>query len=108
MKQHPIYDTIKRRHDSYTNDWAEQARKDPEIGGQHFDKTVRKAKAVIHRFGTAALKQELNESGLGNHPELVRFIWKIAQELERNSTNSGSNQQPKDWGKIFYPNFPNP
>jgi hypothetical protein len=107
MSPSPHYHVLKQRHDSLRSDWQNQARNDPEFGGKDFDENLRKAKKVIHRFGNSALKDHLNHSGQGDNPELLRFIWKIAQELDRlGSKSQGSD--PKDWGKIFYPNFPNP
>ena len=106
MKDHPLYAALKRRHDSFAQNWAEQARTDPEFGGPQFEPNLRLAKTLIRRFGTPALRQHLNETGTGNHPEMLRFVWKVAKELERLERLT-KVKTDKDWGKIFYPNFPN-
>jgi hypothetical protein len=43
---------------------------------------IRDAQTAIARFGSPALRAVLNSSGLGNHPELVRFA---AKALRSNS-----------------------
>jgi len=106
VTKHPVFSALKKRHESVTRDWAEQARGDKEYGGKDFETNLRRAKSVIDRFGNQTLKQRLNESGMGNDPELLRFVVKIAKELER--TQRSGKTDPKDWGKVFYPNFPNP
>lgn len=61
--------------------WVEEVKADAEIGGQHFQKTVEDAVSVINRFGTPELKKVLNSSGLGNHPEVIRMISRIAKTM---------------------------
>ena len=107
MKTHPLYAAMKRRHDSYVKDWAAKAQNDAEYGGKDFEKTLRQAKNLIQRFGSPAFKRDLSETGMGNNPELLRFVWKIAKEMDRLAAGGKAKSEPKDWGKLFYPNFPN-
>lgn len=62
-----------------TNDWVNEMKSDPELGGDGFDKNVEMAKRVVQKFGTESFKKTLNESGLGNHPELVRVFSRIGK-----------------------------
>lgn len=62
-------------------EWLETAKTDKEYGGEAFNKNAEIASRVIARFGSEALKKDLNESGLGNHPELVRMMVKIGKEF---------------------------
>lgn len=61
--------------------WESEVRNDPELGGANFDKTVETASKVIQSFGDPALTQLLNDSGLGNHPALVKFCHRIGQAI---------------------------
>lgn len=61
--------------------WLAEAKLDKEIGGDAFNKNVELAKRYVTRYGSDALKKELDSSGLGNHPELVRMIVKAAKDL---------------------------
>src|SRR5690606_12324592 len=55
---------------------AEALKADPEFGGANFEKTLADAKAtVITLAGEEALK-ELDETGLGNSPALIRMLAK--------------------------------
>lgn len=96
------------RHRAIKNHWADLARNDPEYGGANFDANLKKAKNLIYRFGGQKLRQTLNETGMGDHPELLRFVWKLAMEMERLSGTAKAGTDPRDLGKLFYPNFPNP
>lgn len=51
-----------------------------EFGGA-FDKQMAVAKRAVDTFGGAEFKQLLNESGLGDNPQLVKMFAKIGQQL---------------------------
>lgn len=48
--------------------WDIQSRNHPEYGGKRFPESLGYARRFIDRFGGDALKNALNESGMGNHP----------------------------------------
>ena len=62
--------------------WENEAKADPEIGGDDFDANVATASKAIEAFGSDALKDVLNQSGLGSHPEVIRFAVKAGKALE--------------------------
>jgi hypothetical protein len=61
--------------------WVEQLKTDKEVGGEGFAKNVELARRVLNKFGSDNLKTSLDESGLGNHPELVKLLWKVGQKM---------------------------
>jgi hypothetical protein len=61
--------------------WMTESKADKEIGGEAFAKNAELAHRVVERFGTDAFKKALNESGLGNHPELIRFVHRIGKAM---------------------------
>ncbi len=61
--------------------WPEQCKADKEIGGAKFVENMAHAKAAIDGLGSPELKKALNETGLGNHPELVRFCVKVGKMM---------------------------
>lgn len=61
------------------SEWIKTASNDPEIGGEEFTRNAELSKRVIARFGSEGLKKQLNETGLGNHPELVRTFVRIGK-----------------------------
>ena len=62
--------------------WVESAKADSEIGGDKFDESTSLAKRVVDKFGTPAFKKAINESGLGDHPELIRLLTRVGKSLK--------------------------
>lgn len=86
--------------------WADTAKKDPEIGGDKWDGSVQAAQRAVNRLGTPALKEYLNSSGGGNHPELIRFMAKAGAMIsEDNPAGGGAGGQGKP-AEAAYTLFP--
>jgi hypothetical protein len=64
-----------------TAEWAEQTTTDKEIGGDKLPENLGVAKKALDTFGSKELKTLLNQSGLGNHPEVVRFMVKAGKAI---------------------------
>ena len=62
-----------------TEKWQADAKSDSEFGGDKFDENVGVARAAIDKFGTPELKQLLSEHGVGNHPEVIRFMVRVGK-----------------------------
>lgn len=58
--------------------WAKSLAEDKDFGGAKFAPTQNEVKRVLAQFGSPALEKVLNETGLGNHPELFRFFARVA------------------------------
>lgn len=69
-----------------TKAWRDAVAADPEIGGPHLEANVAHARAVINKYGSPAFVAALNETGLGNHPELVRFVVNIGKAAADDGT----------------------
>lgn len=63
-------------------DWAEASRNDSEFGGDAFATNIKTAIKALDAFGTDELKALLNESGLGNHPEIIRAFYRVGRAME--------------------------
>jgi len=100
-------DHVIKRHDTIHVHWVGQCKADPEFGGSDFHRNLRIAKTAVDRLGGRGLRKALEETGMGSHPEIVRAFWKMGHVLSQAKQQSPASE-PKDWGKIFYPNFPNP
>ena len=68
-----------------TGAWLESVKADAELGGQRFDTTAKNAVAAVTKFGNQALRDFLNSTGVGNHPEWVRFAAKIGAAMSEDS-----------------------
>lgn len=84
--------------------WVDEVKKDSEIGGEKFNESVELAHRALKQFGSEKFLNELESTGYGNHPELVRVFAKIGQLLKDdkmvspNSNNGGT----KSLEEIFY------
>ena len=87
-------------------DWAEESKSDQEFGGETFETNLETAKTALNAFGTDPFKQLLSESGLGNHPEVIRFMYRAGKAISEDSyvgNSLGANAKsgvPKDFNGI--------
>ncbi len=65
--------------------WREAASKDKEIGGAKFDENVKSARKVMDKLGGSAFKQALKDLDIGNHPEIIRFMYRVGKALSEDS-----------------------
>lgn len=97
-------------------DWAKQAKADPDIGGKHWAETEAFAAKALDTFGAPSVKDAdgnetnefrvlLNESGLGNHPVMLKMFRQIGEKLGEDSTFTRSEASPskKSREEILYP-----
>lgn len=76
-------------------DWITQTKSDPEIGGDKLDATLATAKRAVSAYGSQQFIDLLNQSGLGNHPEVVRFMANVGKTVaEDNKVVTNGNPNP--------------
>ena len=88
-------------------DWATESQSDEEFGGENLAANLEIAKSSLKEFGTDALKSLLQESGLGNHPEVIRFMYRAGKAISEDGyvgNSQGANAKggnvPKDFNGI--------
>ena len=87
-------------------EWANDSKADQEFGGESLEANLEIAKTSLNKFGTDALKSLLSESGLGNHPEVIRFMYRAGKAISEDSyvgNSEGANAKgnvPKDFNGI--------
>lgn len=72
--------------DALQTTWQTQVKDDPEIGGANFETTMSNIGKVVDQYGTPELRQVMDMTGAGNHPEVCRFLNKIAKDLTEPTT----------------------
>ena len=72
-----------------TKAWGESSRVDKEFGGEKFDANLAVAKKGLEAVGTPELTELLKESGLGNHPELIRVFYRIGKTVGEDAVEGG-------------------
>lgn len=86
-------------------EWKTQAETDSEYGGEAFKANAELASRAVERFASSELKTILNESGYGNHPELVRMFVNIGKAMGEDNFESGNKggTQNTDLASRIYP-----
>lgn len=86
-------------------EWADAARADKEFGGDQLEANLGAARKALDAFGTPELRGLLNESGLGNHPEVIRFMVRAGKAISGDKIVTGSaSTAPADPAKRMFPN----
>jgi hypothetical protein len=85
--------------------WLEQTKADKDIGGQNLPTTLANAQRVLSRFGTESFRNALNQTGLGNHPELVRFMAAIGRAMgeDRPLPTTAAPNAKRDPADVMFP-----
>lgn len=85
--------------------WAAEARADKEIGGDAFDANLATAKKALDTFASEGLREMLNSTGFGSHPEVIRLFHKIGAAISEDRLVTGkAPDAPADPAKRLFPN----
>ena len=88
-----------------TEQWAADVKADKEIGGDKLVSSLSVAQRALDQFGTPELKEYLNSTGLGNHPELVKAFVKIGKSMSEDGMVTGSKTTTQSVAQRMYPNM---
>lgn len=88
-----------------TEDWKKESKIDKEFGGALLNESLTKMKLAINAFGNDKFKEMLEITGVGNHPEMLRFLVNTGKIVSDDAILSGSNESgaSKDAAKIMFP-----
>lgn len=84
--QEAVYSKAAESFEAQTKVWQAEAKADKEIGGREFETTLKGARLALSRFGTPELSAALSQSGMGNHPEVVRLLARVAKATAEDSS----------------------
>ncbi len=90
--------------------WSEASRTDKEFGGDKLTENVSVAKAALDKFGSPELSKLLGESGLGNHPEIIRAFFRVGKAISEDKLERGTTKPANatdDLAKKMYPTMTN-
>lgn len=71
-----------QQNEAMTNEWEQGLKQE---FGTAFEQRVDTAKKAVKEFGGEELRDYLNETGLGNHPAMVKAFAKIGQNLKEDT-----------------------
>ncbi|WP_443747237.1 hypothetical protein [Asticcacaulis solisilvae] len=86
--------------------WVHATKSDAELGGDKLNEALAAGSRAMDAFGTPQLKSLLNETRLGNHPELVRFIARVGKAISDDTFVSGDRSagtRGADMASRLYP-----
>lgn len=88
-------------------EWAASATADKEYGGDKLPESLATAKKALDAFGTPELRSLLNDSRLGNHPEVIRFMVRAGKAISEDrmvTGGAGPATASANVAKSLYPN----
>jgi hypothetical protein len=91
-----VENTLKSFQDAHAaqiQQWAEQTKADPEVGGPKYDENVALALKAVAQFGDADLKQVFDTYGLGNNPAIVRAFCRVGKAMSEGGFVHGKGQE---------------
>lgn len=92
-------------------EWRESSISDKEFGGDKLDENLGIAKKAIDQFATPEFKEFLQTSGLSNHPEVIRLMYRVGKTISEDSYVGPDRQKPSkkegpkgfdDYAKALY------
>lgn len=88
-------------------EWRDEVKADKDIGGDKFNATLSVAKNVVDVFGNDKFKRAVESTGMGNHPEFIRFLYNIGKEFADDDVlTTGENAKPAiSPAKVLFPNM---
>ena len=91
-----------------TDKWRADSKSDKEFGGEAYDENVAKAKHALDKIGTPELRDLLDVTGTGNHPEVIRLLVRVDKLIGEDTLHLGgtSGEGPKDLSKVLYDKSP--
>ncbi len=93
-------------HAKLVESWVEQVKTDKDVGGDKLDENLGVARKALETFGSPELRDVLNMTGFGNHPEVIRAFYKIGKAISEDRFVSGSPKGSEaDPAKTLFPNM---
>ena len=84
-------------------EWVTNSKADKEFGGDKLAENLGAGKKALEKFGTPDFLTFVNQSGIGDHPEFIRFVHRVAQATKEDGLPAGSRTAggAKDTGGAF-------
>ena len=92
------------QHQAMVQQWKADVLADPELGGDNAKEKVELAHRAFKHFASEKFAQELEQSGYGNHPELVRAFYKVGKMMGEDKfvVPNAQNGARRTMEEVFY------
>lgn len=88
--------------------WADDSKADKEFGGDKLQESLAVAFKARDAFASPELRALLDETGLGNHPEVIRMFYRAGKAISEDTFTPGRNaggSTPPTLAQRMYPNM---
>ncbi|MGV0269762.1 peptidase [Klebsiella michiganensis] len=85
-----------------TEQWAADVKADKEVGGDKLTANLSAAQRALEQFGTPELREYLDGTGLGNHPELVKAFIKVGKAMSEDGVITGKESGQRSAAEVLY------
>ena len=84
--------------------WQDEAKNDPEIGGAKLEPALAAISKAIDKFNIPGLREAFDLTGAGNHPAIIKFMYKMAQTVTEGGPISGTpgSSETQSAAQILY------
>ena len=90
-------------------EWRQASSSDQEFGGAKLAENMAVAKKALDAFATPEFRQLLEQTGMGNHPEVIRTFYRAGKAISEDGLVSGSAPKaPRDARSLFPASNMNP
>lgn len=107
--QQRVYDQQNDEFAKTRAEWAKSAKQDRQIGGERFKETQRLVGVALRAGGaeskTHEIRELMDESGLGNHPSVLRVFRRLGEIIEgyQRKEALAARQRPASREESLYP-----
>lgn len=93
-------------------EWANSSKADKEFGGEALPANLAVARKALDTYGSPELLALLNESGLGNHPEIIRAFYRAGKAISEDrfvggKATAGKASGPRGFNELASSLYPN-
>lgn len=85
--------------------WLDTAKADETIGRANWTGSIAAGRKAIQEFGSPELSKFFKETGIGGHPEMIRFMSNVGKTLGEGKVDGGggaATTQSKSTADVFY------
>lgn len=94
--------------------WADTSAKDKEFGGEKYDENLKTVvRPVLDRWGSDELVDILDQTGIAEHPAVIRFLYKAGLDVAKDGemvfgdrdSKGGATKTLADMARQLYPSM---
>lgn len=89
------------------SEWIEQSKVDKEFGGDKLKENLAVANKALKAFGSPELVALFEQSGLGDHPEIIRVFYRAGKTISEDHFvgHDSTGKEVRDPAEIMFPSM---